>query len=74
MTDVNLGSAGTLKCLIKACARPRAKRGLCLICYSQAKKKVEAGETTWDKLVELGLCESDRTPFDDAYDRAIRGQ
>lgn len=30
-------------------------RGLCLQCYGQAKKMVEAGETTWEQLEEMGL-------------------
>lgn len=59
-------------CIIKACMRPAGQyRGLCLICYSKAKKKVAAGEVTWEKLEELGLAVSDADPFDDAYTRAM---
>lgn len=74
MGDIVIGSPS---CFIKGCARPRtanaSMRGLCLVCYGKAKKKVEAGETTWDKLAEMGLCEKDKDPFDDAYARALKG-
>lgn len=46
------------KCLITSClntSAPALKRGLCMTCYSRAKRMVEAGTTTWDKLVEIGL-------------------
>lgn len=60
------------KCIVEKCMRPKAagRRGLCLICYGQAKKKVESGATTWDRLAKLGLCEEDKSPFDSAYDQA----
>lgn len=61
-------------CMIQGCMRTKVRRGLCLVCYSRANKKVEAGETTWAKLAEMGLCESDRDPFDDAYSRAMEGK
>lgn len=65
-------STSITKCMITGCFRAQApgKRGLCLICYSRAKKKVEAGETTWETLVKLGLCNGTSDPFDDAYDKA----
>lgn len=53
----SLGSAGN-KCLTKGCMRPPApalKRGLCMPCYSAAKKMVDAGKTTWIELVALGV-------------------
>lgn len=64
----------TEKCMIPTCGRMQAsgRRGLCLVCYSKAKKKVEAKETTWENLADMGLCESDTDPFDDAYNRAMR--
>lgn len=71
MNISELGSAGQT-CLIKGCMRARTRRGLCLVCYSKAKKKVEAGEATWDRLAEMGLCEHDADPFDAAYDEAKR--
>ena len=64
------------RCFIKTCLRlPSANpahRGLCLVCFSKAKKKVESGDTTWDKLAEMGLCKSGGVdPFDDAYSKAM---
>lgn len=64
----------TGKCLVSGCSRLENKRGLCLVCYSQAKRKVTAGQTTWEKLADLGLCKPETTPFDDAYTRAMGGQ
>lgn len=62
-------------CIVPGCNQPAAAanyRGLCLRCYGTAKKKIDAGETTWDRLVELGLCEKkESSPFDDAYSRAM---
>lgn len=51
-----------------------AQRGLCLICYGKAKKKVEAGEVTWEELVEMGLCEGVADPFDEAFNNAMKGK
>ena len=62
----------TKQCMIAGCRRVSAKRGLCLVCYSRAKVKVESGEVTWDKLVKLELCgNTSGDPFDDAYNRAM---
>lgn len=45
-------------------------KGLCLKCYSAAKKKVASGETTWEELEALGLVMSkDETPFEAAFRR-----
>ena len=46
------------RCLTKGCMRPPAaalKRGLCMPCYSAAKKMVDASKTTWTELVALGV-------------------
>ena len=46
------------KCLTPNCTRvsaPSLERGLCLLCYSKAKKLVAAGTTTWSELVRMGL-------------------
>lgn len=60
------------KCMIKNCSRhASAFRGLCLVCYGKAKKKVESGDTTWEKLEAMGLCKSNKDPFDDAYSKAM---
>ena len=46
-------------------------RGLCLVCYSRAKKLVDARATTWDEIVGMGLAtvEQDADPFTEAYNR-----
>lgn len=38
-------------------------RGLCMRCYSQAKKLVEMGQVTWDDLEAKGVCSMEETPF-----------
>lgn len=50
-------------CLTPNCRRPPAKRGLCLVCYSRAKRAVESGKVTWDKLEEIELI----LPSDDLF-------
>lgn len=64
------------RCMIPNCQRLAAlgKRGLCLVCFSRAKKKVDSGETTWERLAEMRLCKSESNPFDDAYTRAMEGE
>jgi len=44
--------------------------GLCLKCYSQAKKMIESGKTTWEQLVEMGLAKTEQTPFEKAFEDA----
>lgn len=62
------------KCAVELCIRPAAAemRGLCMLCYSKAKKKVESGEVTWDQLEDMGLClpKVDVDPFTAAYNQA----
>ena len=76
MTTDDLGSAGMSdKCLTPKCRRPAAlalKRGLCMVCYSEAKKLVAAGTATWDGLVALGLALSsgDQDLFTKAFNNA----
>ena len=75
MTTDDLGSVGPPKCLTKGCLRQSAtslKRGLCMPCYSAAKKMVESGKTTWDELVSLGLAmgDADTDPFIKAFNSA----
>lgn len=59
----------TPKCLIKTCGKPPAvnSKGLCLKCYSQAKKLVLAGSTTWEDLISKGLAQEEETPFMKAF-------
>ncbi len=61
----------TERCLIKTCARQAAKRGLCLVCYSRAKAKVESSQTTWAALEAAGLCLEESSPFDQAFGQAF---
>ena len=59
----------TQNCMVPECRRSAAanRRGLCLVCYSRAKAKVASGETTWNEMVSLCLCEEDSEPFDKAF-------
>lgn len=59
------------KCLTPKCQGTAAHRGLCLKCYSTAKRAVEGGETTWEELEQLGMVESVVDKFRAAFD-AIR--
>jgi hypothetical protein len=64
------------RCVIENCFRAPAagKRGMCLVCYSKAKKKVDSGEVTWDRLEEMGMCLPEDDPFDDAYNKAMEDE
>ena len=69
------------KCLTPKCVRPEAiamGRGLCLNCYSKAKKMVESGVTTWKEIVALGLAKTsegeDGDPFTQAFNEAKKGK
>lgn len=48
------------KCKTRLCKSEAAAgdtyRGLCLKCYSSAKKMVEGGKSTWIELADMGLC------------------
>lgn len=68
----------TARCKIKTCRGfgTPATRGLCQVCYKAAKAKVQNGETTWNALVSVGLCdllesEKSRSAFDDAFQKAM---
>lgn len=58
---------GASKCMTVTCrttALPDSTyRGLCIKCYSAAKKLVEAGQTTWEDLEALDLCAVKSDPF-----------
>lgn len=62
------------KCVIEGCGRPRAealKKGLCMSCYSRAKKMIDAGKTTWNELENRGLCVTTEAtdPFSVAFNK-----
>ena len=59
-----------MKCIITNCYRLGAQRGLCLVCYSKAKRAVESGKVTWDKLVSLGLAK-DSGDGGDVFNEAL---
>lgn len=47
------------RCLTPSCGQmPAAScKGLCMKCYSAAKKLVTGGQTTWEQLADMGLAE-----------------
>lgn len=58
------------KCLTPNCSRPDAPalgRGLCMKCYSKAKKSVESGIVTWDELVGHGMALSKEETGEDPF-------
>lgn len=59
-------------CMIPNCNALAARKGLCMKCYKKAKEKVDTNQTTWEALAEVGLCEREKDPFDDAYSRAMK--
>ena len=67
---------GRQKCMTPKCERARAKAldtGLCLICQGKAKKLIESGVTTWEKLAALGLVlsmQESSDPFTQAFNEA----
>lgn len=60
------------KCMVPRCNgfKGTGMKGLCTRCYGKAKKKIEAGETTWDELGNMGLCEVQDDPFSQAFNKA----
>lgn len=64
------GNMDIPKCMVPECKRPQAlamNRGLCMVCYSRAKKLVDTGKTTWDVLVDLQLALPTDDPFTAAF-------
>ena len=58
-------------CIIPGCHRPQSSyRGLCMVCYSKARKYVELNHTTWEKLEAQGLALPATDPFTKAFDDA----
>lgn len=70
------------KCMTPNCSRFASlieRRGLCLVCFSRAKKLVESGATSWNKLAEMDLVRKSPTestveerqdPFTEAFNKA----
>ncbi len=46
-----------MKCCTTSCNKTEGAglRGLCMMCYSSAKKMVAAGRATWEQLERMGL-------------------
>lgn len=60
-----------MKCLTPNCDNQGAVncKGLCMAkCYPAAKKLVESGRTTWEKLAEMGLAQN---KVEDAFMKAF---
>lgn len=61
-------------CITPNCKRFVAQslgRGLCMLCYSKAKKLVAGKTTTWKQLEEMGLALPDASdPFTQAFNEA----
>lgn len=60
----------TAKCTGTAFANGR---GLCMRCYSKAKKLVEDGQFTWKKLEDLGMVDEPKDAFTEALEAKLRG-
>lgn len=57
------------KCIVGDCkSKPAAQcKGLCMKCYSTAKKLVTSGETTWEELYRMNLAVDESEPFVRAF-------
>jgi hypothetical protein len=57
------------KCLTPECRADGiiAQKGLCMRCYSAAKKLVESGRTTWEQLAGMELARIELDPFTKAF-------
>jgi len=44
-----------MKCLVAKCKRVATVRGLCQTCYYAAKREVERGNATWERIQAAGL-------------------
>lgn len=60
-------------CIIEGCDREASGgRGLCSACYQSLHRSVKAGDTTWDELERLGLCQARcRSPRQNPAQRAL---
>lgn len=60
-----------IKCLIEDCNKEQRWKGLCSACYGQAKQLIDAGETSWEQLAELGLAIIPDKPFVAAFKKKM---
>lgn len=67
----------SIKCLAPGCeakaGNPRDYKGLCVKCYSAAKRMVESGESTWEELQRMSLAKLEETPFEQAFKSVKEG-
>ena len=68
------------KCMTPNCFHQQAQaigNGLCLRCHSKANKAVEAGITTWEEIIGMGLAlskaDSGNDPFTVALNKKLEG-
>lgn len=45
----------TKTCMTDGCDNTRYGRGLCVACYTAARRMVSEEKTTWEELIKLGL-------------------
>lgn len=60
-------------CTVHGCKEPAETRGLCASCYQSARRRVQVGDTSWEKLERTGLCRPlrrGRTAFSKVYQEA----
>lgn len=58
------------KCLTQKCRQLAASdecRGLCLQCYTTAKRLVASNQTTWEKLENAGFVLRKLDPFEEQF-------
>lgn len=56
-------------CITEGCGEQRRWKGLCGSCYGVAKNLILKKMTTWDELMDMGLCVQDKKPFRVAFDK-----
>lgn len=69
------------KCMTPNCYHPQAQalgNGLCLRCHGKANKAVEAGITTWEEIIGMGLAlskeDTGNDPFTVALNKKLEGE
>ncbi len=59
------------KCLTDDCKGQAQYKGLCTTCYSEAKKLVESGKMTWERLEGLGLATAPLSKFKECLEKRM---
>jgi hypothetical protein len=57
---------GPEKCAVETCRANAAQgcRGMCMKCYSSARKRVKEGFISWEQLEDMGLAKPEPSAFD----------